>query len=88
MLHTTKDAKPRLLFHALAEIEERLRNDHRFTRCSRSTILNLHHCKGWKHAQKDALVLCEIAGKEQEYSISRTYKAAFVRAWTEFVQRR
>jgi hypothetical protein len=86
------DIQPRLVFHGLAEVEAMMKKslyaDKQFIRCHRSCILNLEYCRAWTHDGKDALVRLTYGDVIEERTVSRTYKAAFVRVWTEFMQKR
>jgi DNA-binding LytR/AlgR family response regulator len=81
------ETMPKLVFHALAEICQRFGDDPQFVRCHRSRLVNMAYCKSWKHAEKEAIVRVVYGEKTEEITVSRTYKADFVRRWEEFVQR-
>jgi DNA-binding LytR/AlgR family response regulator len=81
------NAKLLLVYHSLTEIDERLGEYAQFVRCHRSRLVNMAYCKSWKHAEKEAIVRVVYGETSKEITVSRTYKADFVRRWEEFVQR-
>lgn len=83
------EEKPQMVFHLLAEIEERLQHDKCFVRCSRFHLVNLTYCKGWRHNLKKAVAFLSISekeGKEQEITVTSTFKAAFLRYWEDYIR--
>lgn len=87
-LHCAGESKPHLVYHSLAELSTLLGEHTQFVRCHKSLILNVKYCTGWRHhRKKDALVRVGYGPRNAEYNVSRTYKAAFVRTWTEWMQK-
>jgi DNA-binding LytR/AlgR family response regulator len=77
--------QPHSVFHSLTDIEERIDAQESFVRIHRSKLLNLAYCKGWKNDGKEALAIIALGSNEEQYSVSRTCKAEFVRAWKKYI---
>lgn len=87
-LHHADEPQPRLVYHSLAELSMLLGKHKQFVRCHKSLVLNVKYCTGWRHhRKKDALARVGYGARNAEYNVSRTYKAAFVRAWREWMQK-
>jgi DNA-binding LytR/AlgR family response regulator len=53
--------------------------------CHRSTLLNVAHCKAWRHALKEAIALVNLGGERvEEFIVSRTRKETFLQRWEEY----
>lgn len=82
-LFTANEEKPLIIFHALNEVENFLK-DLYFERCSRYHVVNLTHCKSFRHKKKDGIAVIGIGEKRWEVNITRTYKASFIRRLSEY----
>ncbi len=85
LLFAEGEEKPRVVFHALGEVEQRLAESH-FVRCSRFHLVSLACCTGWRHSLKEAIAFITFGGKEHEITVTRTNKVAFIRRWEEYIR--
>lgn len=90
LLHRANEEKPIPVFHSLSDIAKRLEAYPQFVFCHRSTLLNVAHCKAWRHALKEAIALVTLGGaRVEEFIVSRTRKKIFLQRWEEyFAQKR
>lgn len=84
LLHCTNEDKPLPVFHSLSDIAKRLEEYPQFVGCHRSTLLNLAHCKSWRHDLKEAVALVHVGKTVKEVSVSRTCKETFIRRWDDY----
>jgi len=84
LLHCAGEEKPIPVFHSLSDIAKRLEAYPQFVGCHRSTLLNLAHCKAWRHALKEAVALVNLSARVAEFTVSRTRKETFLQRWEEY----
>jgi DNA-binding LytR/AlgR family response regulator len=83
---TTHDGEPFIVLHTMKEMEQKIATAPQLVRCNQSCILNLAYCPLWKPNGKDARV-CVVQGAVQQWhSVSRVYKAKFLRKWRKFYE--
>jgi DNA-binding LytR/AlgR family response regulator len=83
-VHLTHDAEPFIVLHTMKEMEQKISAVPQLVRCNQSCIANLSYCPLWKPHGKDARVCFVHDTLHQWHSVSRVYKAEFLRKWKKF----